>query len=77
MQILLAEEMRALDRAAEEEIGITGLVLMENAGGGVAEAAENCWAPAVIKKSSSLPAKATTAATAAAPDAGSTIGARR
>ena len=32
MQILLAEEMRALDRAAEEEIGIPGLVLMENAG---------------------------------------------
>ena len=26
MQILLAEEMRALDRAAEEEIGIPGLV---------------------------------------------------
>ena len=25
MQILLAEEMRALDRAAEEEIGIPGL----------------------------------------------------
>ncbi len=62
MQILLAEEMRALDRAAEEEIGIPGLV---------------CWAPAVIKKSSSLPAKATTAATAAAPAAGSTTGARR
>ena len=54
MQILLAEEMRALDRAAEEEIGIPGLV-----------------------KSSSLPAKATTAATAAAPAAGSTTGARR
>ena len=40
MQILLAEEMRALDRAAEEEIGIPGIVLMENAGRAVAEAAE-------------------------------------
>ena len=40
MQILLAEEMRALDRAAEEEIGIPGLVLMENAGRAVADAAE-------------------------------------
>ena len=40
MQILLADEMRALDRAAEEEIGIPGLVLMENAGRAVADAAE-------------------------------------
>ena len=40
MQILLAEEMRALDRAAEEEIGIPGIVLMENAGRAVADAAE-------------------------------------
>ena len=40
MQILLAKEMRALDRAAEEEIGIPGLVLMENAGRAVADEAE-------------------------------------
>ena len=40
MQLLLAEEMRALDRAAEEEIGIPGIVLMENAGRAVADAAE-------------------------------------
>ena len=40
MHILLAEEMRRLDRAAEEEIGIPGLVLMENAGRSVADAAE-------------------------------------
>ena len=60
MQILLAEEMRALDRAAEEEIGIPGLVLMENAGRAVADAAEKLLG-----------------ATAAAPAAGSTIGARR
>lgn len=40
MRVLLAKEMRALDRAAEEEIGIPGIVLMENAGRAVADAAE-------------------------------------
>lgn len=40
MRIVLAEEMRNLDRMAEEEIGIPGLVLMENAGRAVADRAE-------------------------------------
>ena len=50
MQILLAEEMRALDRAAEEEIGIPGLVLMENAGRAVADAAEKMLGTCCHKK---------------------------
>ncbi|MEE3397447.1 MAG: NAD(P)H-hydrate epimerase, partial [Succiniclasticum sp.] len=50
MQILLAEEMRALDRAAEEEIGIPGLVLMENAGHAVADAAEKLLGTCCHKK---------------------------
>jgi len=50
MQILLAEEMRALDRAAEEEIGIPGLVLMENAGRAVADAAEKMLGSCCHKK---------------------------
>ena len=50
MQILLAEEMRALDRAAEEEIGIPGLVLMENAGRAVADAAEKLLGNCCHKK---------------------------
>lgn len=50
MQILLAEEMRALDRAAEEEIGIPGLVLMENAGRAVADAAEKLLGACCHKK---------------------------
>ncbi|MBR4908616.1 MAG: NAD(P)H-hydrate dehydratase [Acidaminococcaceae bacterium] len=50
MQILLAEEMRALDRAAEEEIGIPGLVLMENAGRAVADASEKLLGSCSHKK---------------------------
>ena len=50
MQILLAEEMRSLDRAAEEEIGIPGLVLMENAGRAVADAAEKMLGTCCHKK---------------------------
>ena len=46
MQILLAEEMRALDRAAEEEIGIPGLV----AGRAVADAAEKLLGACCHKK---------------------------
>lgn len=38
MRILTAEAMREVDRAAIEELGIPGLVLMENAALGVAEA---------------------------------------
>lgn len=41
MKIVLAQQMRALDKAAEEEIGIPGLLLMENAGRAVADAAES------------------------------------
>ena len=50
MQILLAEEMRALDHAAEEEIGIPGIVLMENAGRAVADAAEKLLGSCCHKK---------------------------
>lgn len=39
MRIVRAEEMRQLDRRAEEEYGLPGLLLMENAGRAVAEAA--------------------------------------
>ncbi|HXO22918.1 MAG TPA: NAD(P)H-hydrate epimerase, partial [Thermoanaerobaculia bacterium] len=38
MRILTAEAMRAVDRAAIEELGIPSLVLMENAAIGVADA---------------------------------------
>ena len=38
MRILTADEMRAVDRRAIEELGIPGLVLMENAAVGVADA---------------------------------------
>lgn len=38
MRILTADEMRAVDRRAIEELGIPGLVLMENAAIGVADA---------------------------------------
>ncbi len=37
MQLLTADEMRELDRRTIEEIGIPGIVLMENAGRGAAE----------------------------------------
>ena len=50
MQILLVEEMRALDRAAEEEIGIPGIVLMENAGRAVADTAEKMLGSCCHKK---------------------------
>ncbi|MGI6263494.1 MAG: NAD(P)H-hydrate dehydratase [Succiniclasticum sp.] len=39
MRIVLAEEMRQLDRQAEETYGLPGLLLMENAGRAVADAA--------------------------------------
>jgi NAD(P)H-hydrate epimerase len=35
--VLSAAQMRALDRAAIDKLGLPGLVLMENAGRGVAE----------------------------------------
>ena len=50
MRILLAEEMRRLDLAAEEEIGIPGLVLMENAGRAVADAAETALGSCLRKR---------------------------
>ncbi len=37
MKVLTAEQMQAVDRRTIEEIGIPGVVLMENAGRGVAE----------------------------------------
>ncbi len=39
MYLVTAEEMRRLDRAAAEEAGVAGLVLMENAGAGAARIA--------------------------------------
>lgn len=44
MRLLTAEQMRELDRRAIEEIGIPGVVLMENAGSGAAEALVERWA---------------------------------
>ncbi|HXO29802.1 MAG TPA: NAD(P)H-hydrate epimerase, partial [Thermoanaerobaculia bacterium] len=38
MRILTAEEMRGVDRAAIERLGLPGLVLMENAALGVVDA---------------------------------------
>ncbi len=43
MKLATAAEMREIDRRAIEEFGIPGLVLMENAGGAVARAAERLW----------------------------------
>ena len=39
MKLVLAAEMRALDNYAEDELGLPGLLLMENAGRAVADAA--------------------------------------
>jgi ADP-dependent NAD(P)H-hydrate dehydratase / NAD(P)H-hydrate epimerase len=44
--LLLAAQMRAVDRAAIERVGIPGVVLMENAGRGVAEIIARQWAKA-------------------------------
>ncbi len=46
MRILTADEMRAVDRRAIEEIGIPSLVLMENASIGVADAIAESYAGA-------------------------------
>ncbi len=46
MRILTADEMRAVDRRAIEEIGIPSLVLMENASIGVADAIAESFASA-------------------------------
>jgi hydroxyethylthiazole kinase-like uncharacterized protein yjeF len=50
MKLVLAEEMRALDQAAEEELGIPGLLLMENAGRAVADAATGLLGTCAGKK---------------------------
>ena len=39
MKLVTTEQMRSLDRAAIDDYGIPGVVLMENAGRSVAEAA--------------------------------------
>ena len=43
MKVLTAESMRALDRRAIQEVGIPGLVLMENAAIGVIDVVEACF----------------------------------
>ncbi len=45
MKLVTSDEMRALDRAAIQDYGIPGVVLMENAGRAVAEAAAQMAAP--------------------------------
>src|SRR5574344_598262 len=50
MKLVLAEEMRALDKAAEEELGIPGLLRMENAGRAVADAAGDLLGSCAGKK---------------------------
>ncbi|WP_456433484.1 NAD(P)H-hydrate dehydratase [Thermosulfuriphilus sp.] len=45
MYLLRAQEMQALDRACIEELGIPGLVLMENAGRGTAELIWELFSP--------------------------------
>jgi NAD(P)H-hydrate epimerase len=45
MKIATAEEMRRIDRKAVEEYGIPSLILMENAGRGVAQTAEREFGP--------------------------------
>ncbi|HEX9873033.1 MAG TPA: NAD(P)H-hydrate epimerase, partial [Deferrimonas sp.] len=44
MKLVSASEMRELDRRAIEEIGIPGVVLMENAGCGAADQLCRCFA---------------------------------
>ncbi len=45
MRLVGSAEMRAIDRAAIEDLGVPGLTLMERAGGAVAEAAQAVCAP--------------------------------
>lgn len=50
MKLVLAEEMRQLDKYAEDELGIPGLLLMENAARAVADAAEQMLGDCFGKK---------------------------
>ena len=70
MRIVLAEEMRNLDQRAGTQYGLPGLLLMENAGHAVAEAACSMLGGGRDKKSVISPAKAATVATGPVPDAG-------
>ncbi len=45
MKVVTAREMREIDRRAIEELGLPGLLLMENAGLRVAEAIRRCFGP--------------------------------
>ena len=49
MQLALAAHMRELDRQTIEEIGIPGMVLMENAGRGTVDRMEHIFGPVVGK----------------------------
>ena len=49
MQLALAAQMRELDRQTIEEIGIPGMVLMENAGRGTVERMEQIFGPVAGK----------------------------
>lgn len=48
MKPVLAEDMRRLDRAAIEEFGIPGLILMENAGRGVSDIISRAYQPGPV-----------------------------
>ncbi|RMF47848.1 MAG: NAD(P)H-hydrate epimerase, partial [Deltaproteobacteria bacterium] len=43
MRVLTAQQMRDLDRRTIEQVGIPGLVLMENAGRGCSERIQDAW----------------------------------
>ncbi len=45
MQLATAEQMRELDRRTIDEVGIPGMVLMENAGKGTVVSMEECFGP--------------------------------
>ncbi len=55
MKIVTAEEMRNIDMQTMQEVGIPGVVLMENAGLGVVRAIEEGWGDAPLRRVSVSP----------------------
>jgi len=49
MKLVSVEEMRELDRKTIEGLGLSGLILMENAGKGVADAVIDNYADEIKK----------------------------